>query len=60
MLDDQDKMTQERIAQLIMRHSKRLYMIMGSTTKAHNYEKQMLISDLKNLTEMLKFTGEVE
>ena len=49
-------MTQEQIAQRIEVFARRLAMIMTSTANAHNYEKQMLISDLRKLVTMLKFT----
>lgn len=49
-------MTQEEIAQKIEGFARRLGMIMTSTTRAHNLEKEMLVKDIKDLAAMLKFT----
>lgn len=49
-------MTQEQIAQKIEGFARRLSMIMTSTDRAHNFEKQMLVKDIKDLAAMLKFT----
>lgn len=49
-------MTQEEAARKIEVFARRLHMIMTSTTRAHNFEKQMLIKDIKALAEILRFT----
>ena len=49
-------MTQEQIAQKIELFARRLAMIMTSTKRAHNFEKQMLIKDIKTLADALRFT----
>jgi hypothetical protein len=49
-------MTQEQIAQKIEVFARRLAMIMTSTTRAHNFEKEMLVADIKKLAEMLRWT----
>lgn len=49
-------MTQEQVAQHIESYARRLAMIMTSTTRVHNLEKEMLVSDIKKLAEMLKFS----
>lgn len=54
MLDN--PMTQEQIAQKIEAFARRLAMIVTSTTRAHNFEKEMLVKDIKSLAAMLKWT----
>jgi len=49
-------MTQEQIAQHIETYARRLAIIMTSTTRAHNTEKKMLVSDIKKLAAMLVFS----
>lgn len=49
-------MTQEEIAYRIEAFARRLSMIMTSTTRSHNYEKEILVKDIKALAEMLRFT----
>jgi hypothetical protein len=52
----EDAVTQEQIAQRIEVFARRLAMIMTSTTRAHNFEKQMLVKDIKALADALRFT----
>ena len=49
-------MTQLEIAQKIELCSRRLCILMDSTSRAHNIEKQILVDDIKRLAEMLRFT----
>ena len=49
-------MTQEEIAHKIEVFARRLSMIMTSDTRAHNFEKEMLVRDIKILVAALRFT----
>lgn len=49
-------MTQEQIAGRLESFARRLSMIATSTTRAHNFEKEMLVKDIKSLAEMLRYT----
>lgn len=49
-------MTQLEIAQKISVFAKRLAEIMDSTERARNFEKEILVNDIKTLASMLRFT----
>ena len=49
-------MRQEEIAQKLEGFARRLSMIMTSTIRAHYFEKEMLVRDIKRLAEMLRWT----
>jgi hypothetical protein len=49
-------MTQEEIAHKIEVFARRLAMIATSSTRSHNFEKQMLVKDIKSLAEKLVWT----
>ncbi len=49
-------MSQEEIAKHIEIYARRLVLIIYSDSRAHNFEKEMLVKDIQRLAAMLRFT----